>query len=71
MLELLRKYYPESYHDRQIKLKMTLGGNQPPKYLTLILSSMILDRGQYRVATFLDETDHRTLARVEQENQLL
>ena len=46
-------------------------GNQPPKYLTLILSSMILDRGQYRVATFLDETDHRTLARVEQENQLL
>ena len=45
MLELLRKYYPESYHDRQIKLKMTLGGNQPPKYLTLILSSMILDRG--------------------------
>ena len=32
---------------------------------------MILDKTQYRVATFLDETDHRTLARVEQENHLL
>lgn len=70
LLQILVTYYPESYQDQSIKLKMTTNGPKP-KYLHLQFSSMILDKGEYRVATFLDETDCRTLAQVEQKNHLL
>ena len=70
MLEILTCHYERPLSDRVINLQMT-DSNQATKYLQLSLSDMFLDQDEYRVATFTDVTESKTLARVEQQNSLL
>ena len=70
MLEILTCHYEGPLSDRVINLQMT-DSNQATKYLQLSLSDMFLDQDEYRVATFTDVTESKTLARVEQQNSLL
>lgn len=70
MLDILTRHYKETLNDRAINLEMTTG-DLATKFLQLSMSDMYLDQDEYRVATFSDVTESKTLARVEQQNSLL
>lgn len=70
IIEILTKYYHHTSPTESVSLTMTKN-DSTTKYLKLQMSQMFLDQDEYRVATFIDETESKTLAQVEQQNSLL
>ena len=69
MIEVLSKFYEEGPQGESASIQM--GAGEAAKYLKLSMSNISIDQDEYRVATFTDETESKTLARVEQQNNLL
>lgn len=63
IIDILQKFYKENPLGQSASIKMT--GPDRTKFLQLSTSNMILDQEEYRVATFRDETESKTLAKVE------